>query len=92
VPGIVIWSRALHQLPASLAAVCNTLQPVIGVVASAVVFGDPLRMWFAIGTTLVLIGIAGSTAAGVAALVTSRGSGPMAQAAPSRARRILRDL
>jgi O-acetylserine/cysteine efflux transporter len=64
VVGMVIWLHALRHLPASLVAVLQYLQPLVGVGASAALFGDPLRVWFGIGTGLVLLGIAWSTAAG----------------------------
>jgi O-acetylserine/cysteine efflux transporter len=64
VVGIVIWLHALRNLPASLVAVLQYLQPLVGVVASAALFGDPLGLWFGIGTGLVLLGIAWSTTAG----------------------------
>lgn len=62
VVGILIWLRALERLPLSVAAVLQYLQPLVGVVVSAVLFGDRLGIWFAAGTALVLLGIAWSTA------------------------------
>jgi drug/metabolite transporter (DMT)-like permease len=63
VAGIVIWLHALHRLPASVVAVLQYLQPLVGVAASAALFGEPLGMWFGIGTGLVLLGIASGTKA-----------------------------
>lgn len=62
VVGIVIWFRALQHLPAGVAAVLQYLQPLVGVASAAAIFGDPLGVWFGIGTALVLLGIAWSTA------------------------------
>jgi len=61
VVGIQIWLRALERLPVSVAAVLQYLQPLVGVAASAALFGDRLGIWFAAGTGLVLLGIAWST-------------------------------
>jgi O-acetylserine/cysteine efflux transporter len=62
VVGIMIWLHALHHLPASVVAVLQYLQPLIGVSASAMLFHDPLGLWFGVGTGLVLLGIGWSTA------------------------------
>lgn len=62
VVGIVIWLHALHHLPAGVVAVLQYLQPLVGVAASAVLFGDPLGAWFGVGTLLVLLGVGWSTA------------------------------
>lgn len=62
VVGILIWLRALERLPLSVAAALQYLQPLVGVAASAILFGDRLGIWFAAGTGLVLLGIAWSTA------------------------------
>ena len=50
----VTWFRALKALPASTAAVGTLLVPVIGVVASALVLGEPLgpRQLIALGMTV----------------------------------------
>lgn len=65
VVGIVVWLRALQHLPASVAAVLQYLQPLVGVAVSAALFGDPLGVWFGVGTGLVLLGIAWGTTGGV---------------------------
>jgi O-acetylserine/cysteine efflux transporter len=61
VVGLVIWFSALNRLPASIAAVLQYLQPIVGVAASAALFGDPLGVPFGIGGGLVALGIALST-------------------------------
>ncbi len=61
VVGIQVWLHALKTLPASVAAVLQYLQPLVGISASAALFGEPLGVWFAIGTGLVFVGIACST-------------------------------
>jgi drug/metabolite transporter (DMT)-like permease len=64
VVGLFIWFSALAQLPASVAAILQYLQPVVGVAASAALFGDRLDEWFGLGAGLVLLGIAlGTTGA-----------------------------
>jgi len=60
--GLLIWFGALHRLPARVAAAAQYLQPLVGVGASALLFGDRLGVWFWIGTGCVLLGIAWSTA------------------------------
>ena len=61
VAGLWIWFEALRTLPASTVAALQYLQPLVGVGASAVLFGDRLGTWFWTGTGLVLAGIASST-------------------------------
>ena len=56
--GIWIWLHALHALPARIAASSQYVQPRIGVLASAAIFGTPLGGGFALGGALVLGGIA----------------------------------
>ncbi len=58
VVGLLIWFSALTQLPASVAAVLQYLQPVVGVAASWALFGDPIGARFLAGAGLVLLGIA----------------------------------
>jgi len=58
---LVIWFSALNRLSASIAAILQYLQPIVGVAASAVLFGDPLGVRFGAGAGLVALGIALST-------------------------------
>jgi drug/metabolite transporter (DMT)-like permease len=58
VAGLFLWLNILHTVPASTAAGVQYLQPVIGVVASAMIFGDRLGVLFAAGVALVLCGLA----------------------------------
>jgi O-acetylserine/cysteine efflux transporter len=62
--GVWVWMRALQHLPARVAASLQYLQPVVGVAASAAIFGDRLGVWFGVGTALVFIGIGLSTIPG----------------------------
>ena len=56
--GILIWLRALSRLPARIAAATQYGQPLVGIAASAVLFGDRLDRGFLLGTALVLGGVA----------------------------------
>lgn len=56
--GIWIWLHALHALPTRIAASSQYVQPLIGLLASAAIFGTPLGGGFAVGSALVLGGIA----------------------------------
>src|SRR5262249_25968072 len=58
VVGLLIWFTALTQLPASVAAGLQCLQPVGGVAASWALFGDPIGARFVAGAGLVLLGVA----------------------------------
>ncbi|MBV8565102.1 MAG: DMT family transporter [Methylobacteriaceae bacterium] len=64
VAGMWIWLNALRALPVRIAAGTQYLQPLVGVAASAAIFGDRIRLPFAIGTALVLAGIALSASPG----------------------------
>ena len=55
--GIWIWLRALGRLPVRIAGASQYGQPLIGIAASAAIFGDRLDLRFLAGTTLVLCGI-----------------------------------
>lgn len=56
----VTWFRALKALPASTAAVGTLLVPVIGVISSALVLGEPLgpRQLIALGMTVTGVALA----------------------------------
>ncbi|MDE2005642.1 MAG: DMT family transporter [Rhodospirillales bacterium] len=56
--GIWIFLRALASLPARIAGASQYGQPLVGIAASAALFGDPLGPRFLAGTALVLGGIA----------------------------------
>ena len=58
VGGLWVWFGALMTLPARIPAALQYLQPIVGVLASAALFGDRLDRWFWTGTALVLAGIA----------------------------------
>ena len=58
VAGMWIWLNLLRALPARIAAGSQYLQPLLGVAASAWLFGDPIGPSFGAGTVLVFIGIA----------------------------------
>ncbi|HEV2281102.1 MAG TPA: DMT family transporter [bacterium] len=58
VAGLWVWFGALTTLPARIPAALQYLQPIVGVLASAALFGDRLDRWFWTGTALVLAGIA----------------------------------
>ncbi|HTU55426.1 MAG TPA: DMT family transporter [Acetobacteraceae bacterium] len=58
VAGMWLWLTGMRRLPARIAASTQYLQPLVGVAASAVLFGDRIGLVFACGTALVLGGIA----------------------------------
>jgi O-acetylserine/cysteine efflux transporter len=62
VVGLWVWLQALERLPARVAASLQYLQPIVGVAASAAMFGDRLDVWFGVGTAFVFTGIALSAA------------------------------
>ncbi|HEX5325268.1 MAG TPA: DMT family transporter [Acetobacteraceae bacterium] len=55
--GVWIWLHALRALPVRVAASSQYVQPLIGIAASAAIFGTPLGGLFAFGSALVLAGI-----------------------------------
>jgi len=58
VAGLFLWLNILRAVPAHVAASVQYLQPVIGVIVSALIFGDKLGLFFGIGVALVLAGLA----------------------------------
>lgn len=58
IAGLFIWLHLLRTVPAPIAASVQFLQPVVGVIASAVVFGDTMGPLFAVGVVMVLVGLA----------------------------------
>lgn len=80
VAGLWVWFDALARLPARIPAALQYLQPIVGVLASAALFGDSLDVWFWTGTALVLAGIALSARPG-RSLLTAENRCPSAEAA-----------
>lgn len=58
VAGLLLWLHLLRTVPAGIAASVQYLQPVVGVAASAALFGERMGALFGIGVTLVLGGLA----------------------------------
>jgi O-acetylserine/cysteine efflux transporter len=57
VAGLFLWLHLLRTLPARIAASIQYLQPIVGVAAAAMMFGDDLGPLFVVGVALVLIGL-----------------------------------
>lgn len=57
VAGLILWLYLLKVVPARIAASVQYLQPVFGIGASALLFGDRLGLLFAAGVGLVLAGL-----------------------------------
>lgn len=64
--GMFLWLHILRTVPAGIAAAVQYLQPVVGIVAAAFLFGDRLGLLFAAGVGLILGGLG---------LAVSRGRG-----------------
>lgn len=58
VAGLFLWLNILRTVPAGIAASVQYLQPVIGIAASSVMFGDRMGSLFAAGVVLILGGLA----------------------------------
>lgn len=56
--GLFLWLHLLRTVPARIAAGIQYLQPVVGVAAASVMFGDNLGLFFILGVALVLGGLA----------------------------------
>jgi drug/metabolite transporter (DMT)-like permease len=61
VAGLFLWLDILRTVPARIAASVQFLQPVVGVAASAAMFGDRLGAFVMAGVILVLAGVALTT-------------------------------
>jgi O-acetylserine/cysteine efflux transporter len=57
VAGLFLWLHLLRTVPARVAASIQYLQPVVGVAAAGVMFGDELGPLFVAGVALVLVGL-----------------------------------
>lgn len=55
--GLILWLYLLRVVPARIAASVQYLQPVVGVSASALLFGDQLGLAFMIGVGCILFGL-----------------------------------
>ncbi len=58
VAGLLLWLYLLRAVPARIAASVQYLQPVFGIAAASMIFGDQLGQMFAVGVVLVLGGLA----------------------------------
>jgi drug/metabolite transporter (DMT)-like permease len=58
VAGVLVWLSLMRSLPARIAAGSQYMQPLVGIVASAWLFGDAIGPTFLTGAALVLAGIA----------------------------------
>lgn len=58
VAGLFLWLHILRTVPAPVAASVQYLQPVFGIAAASVMFGDQLGALFAAGVVLILGGLA----------------------------------
>ena len=57
VAGLFLWLHILRTIPAGVAASVQYLQPVFGIVAAALMFGDKLGALFVFGVVLILGGL-----------------------------------
>lgn len=57
VAGLFLWLRILRTVPAGVAGSVQFLQPVFGIAASALMFGDSIGFLFATGVALILAGL-----------------------------------
>lgn len=57
VAGLYLWLNLLRAVPARIAAAVQYLQPIVGISASSLMFGDQLGATFLFGVTLVLCGL-----------------------------------
>jgi O-acetylserine/cysteine efflux transporter len=64
VAGLFLWLHVLRTVPAPVAAGVQYLQPVFGIAAASLMFGDRLGLLFAAGIVLILGGLALAVAGG----------------------------
>ncbi|MGA0598058.1 DMT family transporter [Enterovirga sp. CN4-39] len=57
VAGLFLWLHLLRTVPARVAASVQYLQPVVGILAASLMFGDRLGLFFALGVLLILGGL-----------------------------------
>lgn len=77
VAGLLLWLYLLRAVPARIAASVQYLQPVFGIAAASMIFGDQLGQMFAVGVVLVLGGLA----------LAAAGKRPASEVAAPRAQR-----
>ncbi|KUM27834.1 hypothetical protein AU467_15445 [Mesorhizobium loti] len=58
VAGLLLWLYLLRAVPARIAASVQYIQPVFGIAAASVLFGDQVGLMFAAGVVLILGGLA----------------------------------
>jgi drug/metabolite transporter (DMT)-like permease len=58
VAGLFLWLHILRTVPAGVAASTQYLQPVFGIAAASLMFGDRLGLFFGFGVLLILGGLA----------------------------------
>ncbi|RFB91500.1 EamA family transporter [Rhizobium leguminosarum bv. trifolii] len=58
VAGLLLWLYILRVVPARVAASVQYLQPVFGITAASLMFGDRLGVLFIAGVSVILIGLA----------------------------------
>ncbi|PBC03356.1 DMT family transporter [Mesorhizobium sp. WSM3860] len=58
VAGLLLWLYLLRAVPARIAASVQYIQPVFGIAAASLLFGDHLGLTFAVGVVLILGGLA----------------------------------
>ncbi len=56
--GLLLWLYLLRNVPARIAASVQYVQPVFGIAAASVLFGDKLGAQFGAGVVLILRGLA----------------------------------
>jgi drug/metabolite transporter (DMT)-like permease len=61
VAGLFLWLNTLRVVPARIAASVQFLQPIVGVAASAAIFGDKMGTLVIVGVILVFAGVALTT-------------------------------